>query len=197
SDVCSSDLMAGTELKLELTRGFEKRQAFDIADGAADFDQRDIGIAGAFDDATFDFIGDMRDHLHGAAEVIAAALLAQHGFIHTTGGEGVAARHFHAQEALVVTEIEIGLGAVFGDEHLAVLKRAHRAGIDVDIGIELEHCDFEAARFENRAHRGGGYSFTQRRNNTAGDEYKSSRHVTPFELGLKEEAAANAIHGAQ
>ena len=40
-------------------------------------------------------------------------------------------------EALVVSDVEVGLGAVLGHEHLAVLKRAHRPGIDVQIGIEL------------------------------------------------------------
>ena len=46
-----------------------------------------------------------------------------------------------AGEAFVVAEIEIGLGAVVGDEHFAVLIRAHRARIDVEIGIELAEAD--------------------------------------------------------
>src|SRR5207237_333151 len=40
-------------------------------------------------------------------------------------------------EALVVPEVEVGLAAVLGDEHLAVLERVHRAGDDVDVGVEL------------------------------------------------------------
>jgi len=36
-----------------------------------------------------------------------------------------------------MTEVEIGLGAVVGDEHLAVLIRAHGPGIDIEIGVEL------------------------------------------------------------
>ena len=35
-------------------------------------------------------------------------------------------------------EVEIGFGAVFGDEHFAVLKRRHRAGIDVDVWVQLD-----------------------------------------------------------
>ena len=38
---------------------------------------------------------------------------------------------------LVVAQVEIGLGAVIGHEHLAVLERAHCPRIDVDVGIEL------------------------------------------------------------
>ena len=40
-------------------------------------------------------------------------------------------------EALVVAEVEVGLGAVVGHEDLAVLVRAHRAGIHVDVRVEL------------------------------------------------------------
>ncbi len=40
-------------------------------------------------------------------------------------------------EALVVAQVEVGLGAVVGDEHLAVLERTHGARIDVQIGVEL------------------------------------------------------------
>ena len=43
------------------------------------------------------------------------------------GGEVVLLAHARRQEALVVAEVEVGLGAVVGDEHLAVLERAHRA----------------------------------------------------------------------
>ena len=58
-----------------------------------------------------------------------------------------------AGEALVVAEVEIGLGAVVGDEHLAVLVRRHRAGIDVEIGVELAQAHVVAARLQQRAKR--------------------------------------------
>ena len=60
-----------------------------------------------------------------------------------------------AHEALVMAEVEVGLRAVRGDEHLAVLKRAHGARIHVDVGIELHHADLEAPRLEDGAEGGG------------------------------------------
>ena len=48
-----------------------------------------------------------------------------------------AARGVDVGEALVVAQVEVGLRAVLGDEHLAVLERAHRARIDVDVRVEL------------------------------------------------------------
>jgi UDP-N-acetylglucosamine 2-epimerase (non-hydrolysing) len=86
------------------------------------------------------------------------------------GGEVACAGHARAHEALVVAEVEVGLGAVVGDEHLAVLERAHRARIDVDVGVELDHRDLEAAGLEDRAERGRGDALAQRGHDAAGDE---------------------------
>src|SRR5262249_36344176 len=72
-----------------------------------------------------------------------------------------------AVEALVVAEVEVGLRAVLGHEHLAVLERRHRAGIDVDVRVQLDVGDADAARFEDRGEGSGGDAFPQRGNYTA------------------------------
>jgi hypothetical protein len=59
-----------------------------------------------------------------------------------------------ASEPLVVAEIEVGLRAVVGDEHLAVLVRRHRAGIDVEVGIELAEPNRVAASLQACAEGG-------------------------------------------
>jgi hypothetical protein len=55
---------------------------------------------------SFDLVGDVRDHLHRAAEVVAATFARDHRVVHLAGGEVVLLAHAHRQEALVVTEIE-------------------------------------------------------------------------------------------
>src|SRR3954464_4476086 len=75
-----------------------------------------------------------------------------------------------AGEALVMPEVEVGLGAVVGDEHLAVLSRAHRPGIDVEVGVELAQADLEAARLEERPERRRGQALAKRGDHAAGDE---------------------------
>ena len=42
-------------------------------------------------------------------------------------------------------DVEVGLGAVVGDEDLAVLERVHRPGVDVEVGVELLHRDPQPA----------------------------------------------------
>ena len=49
-----------------------------------------------------------------------------------------------------MAEIKVGLGAVVGDEHLAMLKRTHGAGVDVDVGVHLEQGDLETASLQQR-----------------------------------------------
>ena len=118
----------------------------------------------------FDLVGDVRNHLDGGAEVLAAPLLRDHGLVDLPGREVVLPRHPRAREALVVAEVEVGLGPVVRDEDLAVLVRAHRAGVDVDVRVELHHRDAEPARLEQRSDRGARQPLPDRRDDPPGDE---------------------------
>ena len=147
-----ADVVAA-ERDAHLPDRLEKRQRFDVAHRAADLDDGDFGLGavddGAGGDPALDLVGDVRDDLHRAAEVVAAALLADHALVDLAGREIVAPAHPDVGEALVVAEVEVGLGAVFGDEDLAVLERTHRSRIDVDVRVELEVGDADAAGGED------------------------------------------------
>ena len=73
-------------------------------------------------------------------------------------------------EALVVAEVEVGLAAVVGDEHLAVLERVHRARIDVDVRVELLHRDPQATQLEQATERRGRQALAERAGNASGHE---------------------------
>ena len=120
--------------------------------------------------ARLDLVGDVRDDLHRAAEIVAAALLLDDGVVDAPGGDVGVALHELVDEALVVAQVEVGLGAVLGDEHLAVLVGAHRAGVDVDVGVELLVGDLEAARLEEAPERGRRDALAEPRHHAAGDE---------------------------
>src|SRR3569623_127277 len=76
-------------------------------------------------------------------------------------GEVVDLFHFGADEARVMAEIEIGFGAVVRDEHFTMLERTHRARVHIDVGIQQDESDIEAARFKDRSERSGCDSLTQ------------------------------------
>jgi hypothetical protein len=158
----------GTELEAELADRLQKWQRLDVAHRAADLDDADVGAAGTFADARLNLVGDVRNHLHGLAQVVPAALLLEHVAVDLAGSDIAVAAGLAAQEAFVVPKIEVCLGAILGDEHFAMLERTHGPGIDVDVRVELDHADLEAARLENRAERGCGDALAERGHHTSG-----------------------------
>ena len=165
-DVVAADVLA------HLADGLEEGQRLDVADGAADLDDDDVGAAVAGDaaDALLDLVGDVRDDLDGAAQEVAAPLLGDDGLVDAAGGDVGELREVLVDEALVVAQVEVRLGAVVGDEDLAVLVGRHGARVDVDVGVELEDGDGEAPTLEQPADAGGRDALAQRRRDPAGHE---------------------------
>ena len=152
-DVDVADVVAADQVA-ELADRFEEREDLDVADGAADLGDDDVDVvAGDPFDAALDLVGDVRDDLHGLAEVVAAAFGGEHGLVDRAGGGVGVARQALVDEALVVAEVEVGLAAVVGDEHLAVFERVHRARVDVDVRVELLQGDPQATELEEAAER--------------------------------------------
>ena len=137
-------LLAGVQG--ELADGFEKRQPFNVADGAADLRDDHVHVVGGqLAHRRFDLVRDVRHHLHGLAEILAAALLLDNGEIDLAGREVAVAAQRSVGKALVVPEVQVGFGAVVEDVDFAVLVRAHGARINVDIRVELLEAHAQAA----------------------------------------------------
>ena len=147
--------------KTDLANRLKERQRLNVTDRSANFDDGNIGTVGTGLDLELDLIGDVRNNLNRFAEILATTLFFEHGVVNLTGREVIALGHLGAGEALVMPQIEIGLGAVLGDENLSMLERTHRAGVDVDVGVKLEVGDFNAAGFQNGPERCGGDAFAQ------------------------------------
>ncbi len=171
-----------TDFLPHLPDGFQKWQRLDVADRSADFDDRDVDVFGNAMNRSLDLVGHMRNNLDGLPQIIAPPFLLNDGFVDAAGGEVVAARQFGVGVPLVVSEIEIGFSAVVGDVDFAVLIWTHGAGIDIQVGIELEHGHREAAAFEKTSDRRCRQPLAQRRNNSAGHENKFLIHLS-FSLG--------------
>src|ERR1700704_3910905 len=111
--------------------------------------------------------GDPRD---GGAGIVAAPFLGQDVLVDAAGGDAVGLGGRTPGEALIVAEVEVGLGAVVGHEHFAVLVRRHRSRIEVEIGSELAKPDFVAPCLQQRAERRRSQTLSERGNHAAGDE---------------------------
>ncbi len=173
--------VAPPDVVAELPDGLQEGQALDVAHRAADLGDHhvDLGIARHPGDALLDLVGDVRDHLHGAAQVVALAFLADDVVVDGAGGDVGVAREALVDEPLVVAQVEVGLGPVVGDEDLTVLEGAHRAWVDVEVGVELLDDDPKAPALEQTTQGGGGDALAQRGHNSTCDEYVLS-HAHPY-----------------
>ncbi len=157
----------------ELTDGLEEGQAFDVAHRAANFAEHEIDLILADRDEFLDFVGNMRNDLDRFAQVITAPFAFQNGGIDAARADRVGHARGNPCEAFVMPEVQIGLGAVIGHEHLAMFERAHRAGIDIQVRIELAQPDRETARLQQRAQSGGCQPFSKGRNDATSNENKA------------------------
>ena len=81
--------MVATLVDLELAQRLEERQRLDVAHRAADLGDHDVHVVrlGHPPDAVLDLVGDVRDHLDGAAEVVAPALAPDDAVVDRPGGD--------------------------------------------------------------------------------------------------------------
>ena len=145
-DYCHVDEQAvfASHFQRNLAHGLDERLRFDIAYGAAYFgyDHVGVGMLAHIVYEFFYFVGDVRDDLYGVTQIFAAAFFVEHVPVYFTGCEvGILVQVF-VYKTLVMPQIEVGLGAVFGDIDFAVLIRAHGPGVDVYIRVELLRRDF-------------------------------------------------------
>ena len=128
---------------LELTDRFQKRLALNISDSTADFNDRDLITVRIIRsiETGFDLIGDMRDDLHGASDVVTVPFSGKDSLIDLSGSDiGVAVEAF-IDEPLIMPQVKVRLGAVIGNEYFSVLDWIHGSRIDVEIRIKLLHGD--------------------------------------------------------
>ncbi len=142
---------ARAQLHTHLPDCLEERLGFDIAHRATDLYDGQVRVTGSFPDAMLDFIGDMGNDLYGTAQVIPAALLVDHILVNPAGGKIIVPAHAGAHEPLIMSQVQVGLRAVFRHINLAVLERAHGARINVDIRIQFQQSHIQSAGFQNCA----------------------------------------------
>ena len=70
-----ADRIVAAEVVPQLADGFDERQAFDVADGAADLANHEVDIVGVGQREFLDRVGDVGDDLDRRAEIVAAPLL--------------------------------------------------------------------------------------------------------------------------
>ena len=161
-----------TQFPPQLSDGLQERSTFNIADGSANLgnDKVELPSFRISLDPVLDLIGNMRNHLDGFTQIVAATLFLYHRLIDLSGGNGVVHRRPYAREALIMPQIQVGFHAIIGHITLSVLIRVERTRVDIDIGIELLNGHTVAARQEQASYTGRDNALPQGRNHTARNE---------------------------
>ena len=151
------------EFPLKLANSLEKRKTLDIAYSTTYFCNHKVEffLCAATLHLAFYLICDVRDYLHCLAKILATALLFNYLAVYATGCKGVPTCGFYIGEALIVSQVEVGLVAVDGNIALAVLLRVERTGRDIDIRVEFLNCDFVSSCLEQLSDRCRDDTFTQ------------------------------------
>ena len=144
---------AVAQLPFQLSDGFQERGRLDIANSATNLRDDKIDRV-VMHDTTFDFIGDMRHHLDGFAEIIAMSFLVDDRLVNFAGSHGVSSGSTDACETFIVAQVEVSFHPVNGHVALAVLVRVECAWVDVDIRVKFLDGDGIAARLQQLSDTG-------------------------------------------
>jgi hypothetical protein len=90
--------------------------------------------------------------------------------VNLTGCPTAVPRQHRIGEAFVMTEIEVGGAAVVEDVNFAALCGRKETGIDIDVGIKFLESDIESSMFEEHSEGGAGQSFSERTDDSTGNE---------------------------
>ena len=158
----------------KLADRLEVGERFDVSDRPADFDDDDLGLLLARNpvDPLLDLVRHVGNDLDGRSEVVAAPFLRDDGVVDLPSGQVRRPSDIAVDEALVMAEVEVGFGSVFGHEDLAVLIGRHRPRVDVQVGIHLERGDRETPRGEDAAKGSGSDAFAERGSDPSGHEHE-------------------------
>ena len=169
-----------TDVERKLANRFQEWQAFNIADRAADF-RNDYVDVRTFQllNAVFNLVGNVRNDLNRLTEIAACALFVDNALINLARRPVAVARKGRMSKPLVVTQVEVGFAAVVQNVHFAMLVRAHCAGVDVDIGVELLHANGKTAILKKHANRRAGQTFAKRTDHASSNK-QMFRHCTLF-----------------
>lgn len=156
-------------VEAELAQGFEVGLAFDVAHRSAYLGDEYVcaRFVCGVENVLFYLVGDVRNDLHGFAAVLAVSFLVENVLVHFAAREGGTLCEVLVYKSFVVSEVEVGFRAVAGYEHLAVLGRVKRTGVDVHIGIEFFDIYAVSRRLQKSAERRCDDSFAESRNDSA------------------------------
>jgi len=131
-------------LHSKLTDGLQEGETLVVAHGAANLHNGHISLVGRGVQPYFllNHIGDMWNHLDGGTRIHPVALVVDDGVVHLSGRHIAVFVQTFINKTLVVANVQVGFPAIFRHIHLSVLVGVHRAGIHIQVRVQLLHRNF-------------------------------------------------------
>src|SRR5215813_12095945 len=113
-------------------------------------------------DAILDLISNMGNDLNSATQIFSPAFFSNYRSIDLTSCHIISLMSRLIGKALIMSQIEIGLGTIISDKDLAMLIGGHCTRININVGIELHERDGNPTVFEETSQRGNANTFAYR-----------------------------------
>ena len=151
-----------TQFPLQLTYTLNERQRFNITNRSSNLSNYKVIIAFIAQNLniSFDFVGDMRDYLHGFTQEVAPAFFVYHILINPSGSDIIGTVSFNVEKSFVVSEIQIGLVPIHRHVTFTMFIWVQCSGIDIDVWIKFLVSHPEAACLKQFAQRSSYNPFT-------------------------------------
>ena len=163
-----------------LADGLQEGLGLDIAHGAADLHDGHVSVRGVQRvNVPLDLIGDVGDDLDRGSQIVPGPLPVEHVPVDLPRGDGGVDGEVFVDKALIVAQVQVGLGPIVGDEDLPVLVGAHGARVHVQVRVQLLDLYPQAPLLQQAAQRGRRDALAQAGNHAAGDKNVLHCHVDP------------------
>lgn len=145
----------------DFTGGVEEGHIFEVAGGAANFDNSEVIPRSLVIDKLFNFVDDIGDELGITALIEKGTLFLDDILKDFTSSNIVFPGEIKIKITLVVAKVLVDFATVVGDKDFAVFGGAHGSGIDTDVGIDFNGSYFKSLIFEKEADRGSNNAFAK------------------------------------
>src|SRR5690606_905314 len=114
-----------------------------------------------------DLVGDVGDYLNCAAQKIAPALLIDDPAVNLPGSHIRDSAQVLIDKAFIMPQIEVRFRPIGGNKHLTMLIGTHRPRIDIQIRVQLLHCNFQTTCLQDAPNRSRRNALPHRTDDTA------------------------------
>ena len=138
-----------------------------------------------------DSISDMRNELHSFAEEFSLAFAGDDLGENFSAGEVVICGKLDAEEAFVISDVQVAFSAISSDKDLPMFEGRHSASISVEIRVDFDASDITIKRLKNHTERRNGSSFAKTGNRTT--RHYDELHWTTFQRHSQKISGTSAI----